>query len=784
MNKNYKMLGLDKVLCMLEQKVECEDSKFMAKNLKPTNDWETVNLRLRETDDAYKILAKYSTPSFSGLRNIVNYLKRAENGGSLSTSELLRVAEILHILNSLKEFNNKYDINGTTLYNRFYNIYSNYGLEKKIKNSILSEDEISDFASTELADIRRKINSVSNRIREQLDKIIHSSTMQKYLQEPIVTIRSGRFVVPVKAENRKNISGLVHDTSSSGSTVFIEPISVVELNNEIRVLRSKEKTEIDRILKELSSAVGNVSEQIISSYKIAVELDVIFAKADLAYQMNACMPKINSDGKINLKNARHPLIEKNKVIPTNISLGINFDTLIITGPNTGGKTVALKTIGLFVLMTMCGLMIPVNEESEISVFSKVLADIGDEQSIEQSLSTFSAHMVNIIDILKQADNQSLILLDELGAGTDPVEGAALATSILEELRILGAKTVATTHYAELKAYAISNGDIENACCEFDISTLQPTYRFLIGIPGKSNAFAIAEKLGINSKIIDNAKALVSEQDTKFEDVVASLNTAKQKLETERLQIETLKKKLNEENKKIAEIKKSTEQKCKFEIDAAKEKAIKIVDSTKHQANFILDEIEKLKKSAKTSSRSVDKLRRDMDDLEKTADPVEKRKNNDYVLPRKLKVGDMVLIFDIDKKGTVIDVNENSGTATIQAGIVKTRVPITNIRLLNEKPVQVMSSSNRRNVVSRASAPVVRELDLRGQTAIEATFELDNFIDAAILAGVNKLTIIHGKGTGVLRREIQKHLKGHPAVKSYRLGVFGEGESGVTIVELK
>lgn len=784
MNKNYKTLGLDKILNMLEKKVECEDSKIMAKNLEPSTDLETVKLKLRETDDAYNILAKYSVPSFGGLRNIVSCVKRAESGGILSPIELLRIAEILNILNSLKEFKNNYDINDTSLYKRFDSIYSNFGLEKKIKSSILSEDEISDFASNELASIRRKINSVSNRIREQLDKIIRSATLQKYLQEPIVTIRSGRFVVPVKSENRKDVSGLVHDTSSSGSTVFIEPITVVELNNEIRVLKSKEKAEIERILQELSVAVGSVSEQIILSYKIAVELDVIFAKADLAYQMNACLPKINSEGKINLKNARHPLIEKNKVIPTNINLGINFDTLIITGPNTGGKTVALKTIGLFVLMAMCGLMIPASESSEISVFSKVLADIGDEQSIEQSLSTFSAHMTNIIDILKEADAHSLVLLDELGAGTDPVEGAALATAILEKLRILGAKTVATTHYAELKAYAISNVGIENACCEFDISTLKPTYKLLIGIPGKSNAFAIAKRLGISPEIIEQAKSLVSDKDTKFEDVVASLNAAKQELETEKIQIATLKEKLNEEKKKISDIKKSTEQNCKLEIERAKEKAIKIVDSTKHQANFILDEIEKLKQNSKASSQDAEKLRRDIDNLEKSADPVENRKNNDYVLPRKLKVGDTVLIFDIDKKGTVVDVNENSGNVTVQAGIIKTRVPINNIRLLNEKPVKVVSSFSRRNVKSRASAPIKRELDLRGQTALEATLELDNFIDAAVLAGVNQLTVIHGKGTGVLRREIQKHLKGHPAVKSYRLGVFGEGESGVTIVELK
>lgn len=784
MNKHYKMLGLDKILLMLEKKVECEDSKLLARNLNPISDFENVKLRLSETDDAYKILAKYSVPSFGGLRSIVSTVKRAETGASLSITELLKISEVLHVLNSLKEFKNNYDITQTVLYTRFDNIYSNYGLEKKIKNSIISEDEISDTASPELASIRRKINAVSNRVREQLDKIIRSPSTQKYLQEPIVTIRSGRFVVPVKSENRKDISGLVHDTSASGSTVFIEPISVVELNNEIRVLKAKEKTEIERILQELSLAVGSVSDQIIASYKIAVELDVIFAKADLAYQMKASMPKINVDGKINLKNARHPLIDKNKVVPTNIELGTQFDTLVITGPNTGGKTVALKTLGLFVLMTMCGFLIPVSESSEISVFKKVLADIGDEQSIEQSLSTFSAHMTNIIDILKEADGHSLVLLDELGAGTDPVEGATLAMAILEELRKLGAKTAATTHYAELKAYAVSNEGVQNACCEFDITTLKPTYRFLIGVPGKSNAFAIAERLGISSKIIDRAKSLVSEKDTKFENVIANLDATRQALESEKLQLEAEKAKLAKENQKISELQKRTEQKCKNEIEKAKERAVKIVESTKHQADFIIDEIEKLKQKSEISKSELNSLRKDIDNLEHKADPVEKRDNTGYTLPRKLKRGDSVLIFDIDKKGTVVDINEKTKSVTVQAGIIKTRVPMKNIRLLNEKPVRVVGSTSKRNVRSKSSAPVVRELDLRGQTALEAILELDNFIDAAVLAGVNQLTVIHGKGTGVLRNEIQKHLKGHPSVKSYRLGVFGEGESGVTIVELK
>ena len=530
--------------------------------------------------------------------------------------------------------------------------------------------------------------------------------------------------------------------------------------------------------------VGKFSESILNSYEVALELDIIFAKADLAYKMKATMPKVNNEGKIKLIKARHPLIEREKVVPIDIELGCSFDSLIITGPNTGGKTVTLKTVGLFTLMTMCGLMIPVAESSTISVFENVLADIGDEQSIEQSLSTFSSHIKNIIRILSTANDRSLVLLDELGAGTDPIEGAALAMAIIEHLKEKNTKLIATTHYAELKAYAISNNKVENACCEFDVSTLKPTYKLLIGVPGRSNAFAISEKLGISHSIIEKAKDFISKNDTIFEDVVKSLEDSRNNLEKERAKVAKIMREIEKEREKINLERKDLKVECEKEIEKAKQNAVKIVSTTRCIADGIISEIENLKKRKNVSDSEIRKLKSRLNKLEDNADPIQSRDNKDYVLPRKLKKGDIVLIFDIDKKGTVVDINEAANEVIVQAGIIKTRVPVENLRLLNEKTKRPILTSGRTKVTSRADAPIKRELDLRGQTSLEAIIELDKFIDAAVLSGINQLSVIHGKGTGVLRREISKHLKTHPSVKSYRLGTFGEGESGVTIVELK
>ena len=546
LNKYYKNLELDKILSLLSEKTSCEDSKQRAKLIIPSSNLEVVTTLLRETFDAHMLIARFKSPSFTGLNNVNLAVKKASSGATLSTIDLLRIADNIHVFNLFESFKEQFSSLKTALDSRFTQIVPNKYLENKIKSCIVSEDEISDNASPELASIRRKIRKTSDSIREQLDKMLRSPNIQKFLQENIVTIKSERFVLPVRAEFRKEISGLVHETSSSGATVFIEPASVVDANNEIKILHQEEKKEIEKILKDLSLEVAGFAENILSSYQMCVKLDVIFAKAELAYSMKAVRPKVNSVGKIILKNARHPLIDSRKVVPTSLSLGEKFDTLVITGPNTGGKTVSLKTVGLFVLMTMCGLMIPASEQSEISIFNHVLSDIGDEQSIEQSLSTFSSHMVNIIKILSLADKNSLILLDELGAGTDPVEGAALAIAILETLKEKGCKILATTHYAELKAYAISTSNVENACCEFDITTLQPTDNLLIGMAGSSNAFAISERLGLPRDVVGIAQNFISDENIKFENVIKNLESVRNELEKEKEDVQKIKRKLNAE----------------------------------------------------------------------------------------------------------------------------------------------------------------------------------------------------------------------------------------------
>ncbi|MBW7571657.1 endonuclease MutS2 [Caproiciproducens faecalis] len=788
MQRHYRALELDKILKLLAAETACEDAQELALQLTPSVSLSEVQRLLADTDEAFTLMARFGAPSFGGLYNTTNSLRRAEAGGTLNMAELLRIAGVLRTLRAIVDWRGKSAGVKSCLDWRFDSLMPNKYLEDRIYGAILSEEEMSDNASVQLAAIRRKIRSASSRVREQLDKMIRSPLYQKYLQDPIVTMRGGRFVVPVKAECRGEIAGLVHDTSSSGATVFVEPMGVVEANNEVRVLQSQEQAEIERILAELSAETGNFSSGIISGYHAAVELNLIFAKANLGYKMKASLPAVNDRGKILLKKARHPLIDKNKVVPTDIELGIHFDTLVITGPNTGGKTVSLKTVGLLTLMAMCGLMLPVAENSEISVFHQVLADIGDEQSIEQSLSTFSAHMTNIIQIIGQADESSLILLDELGAGTDPVEGAALAMAILESLRKKGARVAATTHYAELKAYALQTGGVENACCEFDVKTLRPTYRLLIGVPGRSNAFAISLRLGMEEEIVERAKELVSSENTRFEDVVQSLETSRQKLEGERSKAEQAHLEALRAQKEAQEIRSSIQAEADKEIEKARQQAAQLVSRTRGQIDALLNEMEELKKQQnKTlSAEQKAKLKAGLRTLEEAADPVHGRKDEGpYVLPRPLQVGDTVLLYDIDKQGTVLQLPEgNSQNVLVQAGIIQTRVPLSNLRLVQEKKVKEKRRTVTRNVTGRAQAKVTTELDLRGQMTDEAIMNVDRFIDSALLSGIEQLTIIHGKGTGALRAAVQQHLKKHPSVRSYRLGVFGEGEAGVTIVELK
>ena len=785
--RHYKALELDKILKLLADETACEDAAQQALELKPSTDTEEVRRLLKETDDAFVLLARFGSPSFGGLKNVTNSLRRAESGGTLSMAELLRIAGVLRTLRGIVEWRAKGEGVATSLDDRFGSLMPNRYLEDRIGNAILSEEEMADDASPELSSIRRKIRSASTRAREVLDRMIHSQTYQKYLQDPIVTIRGGRFVVPVRAEYRNEVPGLVHDTSASGSTLFVEPMSAVEANNQVKVLLSEEEKEIERILAELSAEVGNFADGTVRGYETAVKLNVIFSKASLAYKMKANMPAVNETGRIRLRRARHPLIDRDKVVPTDIELGTRFDTLVITGPNTGGKTVSLKTVGLFTLMAMCGLMIPADENSEVAVFRRVLADIGDEQSIEQSLSTFSAHMTNIIGIIGRADGNSLVLLDELGAGTDPVEGAALAMAILEELRRRGAKVAATTHYAELKAYALQTEGVENACCEFDVATLRPTYRLLIGVPGRSNAFAISLRLGMDGKVVERAKELVSSENTRFEDVVQSLEASRQSLEKER---EAAARERAEAQKAVEEahaLRDGIRADADGEMERARQKAAELVSRTRGQVDALLLEMDEIRrqKDRSAASEEIAKMRAGFRKLESTADPVNRRQDGKYVLPRPLKAGDSVLIYDIDKKGTVLRAPDgNSGEVLVQAGIVQTRVPLSNLRLVEEKPERKVYRTVTAGMRGKPRAGASSELDLRGQMTDEAVMNVDRFIDSAQLAGVGQLTIIHGKGTGALRTAVQQHLKHHPGVKSFRLGTFGEGESGVTIVELK
>ena len=781
--KYFKVLELDKVLHMLAERVSSDSIKEVVESIEPVYDVEKVRALLQETSDAHMLIARFKSPSFAGLSDVHFALKRAKSGATLSTTELLRVADNLHVFNLLEKFREQFSSLKTALDERFEKVIANRYLENKVKTCIISEDEIADEASPELASIRRKIRRTSESIRERLDKMVRTPSIQKFLQENIVTIKSERFVLPVRAEYRREISGLVHETSSSGATVFIEPTSIVDANNEIKILHQKEKQEIEKILRDLSFEVGGFVDNILSSYEVCVELDVIFAKAELAHSMKAVLPKLNCDGKINLINARHPLIDRKKVVPMSISLGTRFDTLVITGPNTGGKTVTLKAVGLFVLMTMCGLMIPASEQSEISVFEHVLADIGDEQSIEQSLSTFSSHMVNIIKILSLANGQSLVLLDELGAGTDPVEGAALAVSILETLREKKCKILATTHYAELKSYALSTLNVENACCEFDIRTLAPTYKLLIGVPGSSNAFAISQRLGMPAHVVETARGFLSDENVKFEKVIKTLEETRNVLEREKADVDKIKSKLTLEMDTLKKEKNLVKGWRDEELKKAKAQAERVVSSAKAMAEELIEEIKDIKKNARKNDDAIRKLKSNLNNIDKVVDPIDKKENSDYMLPRKLKVGDSVLIFDLDKEGTVLEINSSSDDVLVQAGIIKTRVPIANIRLIGEIETKKRSSVSSRGLKS-ATRSVARELDVRGKTVLEAELELDAFIDNAILSSINMLTVIHGKGTGVLREEISKYLKRHPNVKSFRRGVLGEGESGVTIVELK
>ena len=793
MNRHYISLELPKILDRLSDACSSKGAKEEALLIEPKTDYfEALNL-LQQTESAYIFIAKFGAPSFGGLQNVNNALSRASAGGVLAPAELLRVAVTLKTVRNITVWHEKCAGIASPLDDLFSSLYPNKYLEDKITNAILSEGEISDNASPELKEIRRKKRHYENKIRQELDNMIRSAHYSKFLRDAIVTQRNGRFVVPVKAENRSDVPGMVHDTSGSGATIFVEPAGVVESNNEIKVLDSRESEEIERILSELSQMVGEFEDTIKISYKSATELDLIFAKAHLAYKMKASCPILNNDGEILLKKARHPLIDMKKVVPVDISLGTDFDSLVITGANTGGKTVSIKTIGLLTLMAECGLMIPVSDNSRISVFKNVLADIGDEQSIEQSLSTFSSHMTNIVDIINTADSESLVLIDELGAGTDPIEGAALAVSILENLRQKGAKIASTTHYSELKEYALKTNRVENGCCEFDVESLRPTYRLLMGMPGRSNALAIASRLGVENSIIDYAKDLISEENTRFEDAVDTLETARKKLEDDRQALENQRQSILNQKVQSDKLLEDTKKKAEKEIEKAKQSAERIVENARRAGNSLLLEIERLKKEqakeknlaeiARKAKQAMGQHLDKMDEISYTLSDDDK----DYVLPRQLIKGDRVFVKALGGEGEIISIDERKNTAEIQSGIIKMKVEISELRLLgkkkkqNDKKRNVPRNVHTGNSVASASNSTV---DIRGMTVEEAILDLDKFIDGVLRSGLNEVTIIHGKGTGALRKGVHTYLRKHPNIRTFRVGTFGEGEEGVTIAELK
>lgn len=803
MNKHFLALDYDKVLDILESFVACPDAKEMALALQPADHLKEAERLMQETLDAHMLLAKYGGPAFGGLVNVNNKLYIASTGGVLSMGDLLSVGSTLRAIRGLSDWYSSCEGVDTSLSPYFYAMTPQKYLEDRIYTSILSEDRMADNASAELKDIRRKLRQQEMKIRSQLDHIIHSSHYSSVLQDAIVTMRNGRYVVPVKREHKGDIAGIVQDTSDSGATVFIEPMAVVDANNEIRVLLGKEREEIERILADLSDQAGAIYNETKQSYESGIYLDLIFAKAQMAYSMKAAAPALNDTGIIDLKGARHPLIDPKTVVKTDIRLGEEFDTLVITGPNTGGKTVSIKTLGLMSLMAASGLMLPANDRSKMCIFEHVYADIGDEQSIEQSLSTFSSHMTNIVDILKNADEHSLVLIDELGAGTDPVEGAALAMAIIERLHLQGAKVAATTHYAELKAYALQTPRVANAACEFDVNTLSPTYRLIIGAPGRSNAFAISERLGLSSDVVDRAKELVSEENSRFEEVVETLEQSRAALETEREEAATMSREAREAREEAEKVKSSVEAMRDAEIEKARAEAEKILDKARREAAFFMDDLEKLKKERKkaadlsqVSADAKRTIRRHEDALYDITRPIAaEEEDDDYELPRDLVVGDSVLVKDLGP--AMVSELPKNGKVEVTAGLIKTRVDISRVRLDDQKRAQKalkaedkMQRRRQGKVATdnaferKANAKVETSVDLRGMTQEEAIMALDRFLDLQLRYGVDSFTVIHGKGTGALRKAVKRFLDKNPRVKSHRLGAYGEGEDGVTIVNLE
>ncbi len=788
----FKTLEFDKILDKLAGYTENEAVKNSILSLKPFTTLAEATSAQRETTEAVNTCYKLGNPPVNfSVQDVTPVASRCDIGGVLNPRDLMAVSRVLYVARRIKSYLSSSGEDSELLHALSDSIVTVKSLEDSINSKILSETEIADDASSDLFAIRRKIKSLNSKIKESLNTMIRSESCKKYLQDAIVTIRSDRYVIPVRAEYRGEIPGIVHDSSASGATLFIEPMSVVNANNEIRALLNREQLEIEHILAELSAEAAEYSSIILSDYNLICRLDFIFCKAKLAFEMKATEPVLNDKGIINFKKARHPLIPHDKVVANDIYLGGKFDTLVITGPNTGGKTVTLKTIGLFSVMAASGLHIPANENSEAAVFKKFFADIGDEQSIEQSLSTFSSHMVKIVDIINEADSDSLALFDELGAGTDPTEGAALAISVLERLRAYGAVTAATTHYSELKIFALTTDGVENASCEFNIDNLRPTYKLLIGVPGKSNAFAISKRLGLAEDVIARANEILSDEDIKFEDVITDLEQNRAEAQSEMEYAKRMKRELSDLKQEIeAERKKLKESKARILEDARREAKILIMDA-KEEANSIIKDLERMRIEGKSAgiNEKAQKAREKLKKREDSIDRAMKKSGNPRKTfrepPKNLKPGETVRLLDMDQTATVLKSPDNKGMVRIQAGIMKTDVHISNLERVKDNSAKEVAERYVKSSAAYVSKTknVSTEIDVRGQTLEEAIMNVEKFIDDCYLAGVSPVTIIHGKGTGILRQGITDMLRRSKYVKSQRAGRYGEGETGVTIVEL-
>lgn len=786
-------LEYNKILDQLTEYAFSADAKSRCQKLRPITDRAQIEQLQQQTSDALSRLFKYGSLSFSGVTDIRDSLKRLEIGGALSAIELLRVCSLLESAKRAKAFARSQDDNDQpddSLTSLFAGIEPLTPLCDEIRRCILSEDEIADDASSTLHSIRRSMRGMNDKIRAQMNSMINNTTTRSYLQDTVITMRDGRYCLPVKAEAKSLVPGMIHDQSSTGSTLFIEPMAVVNLNNEYKELQLREQEEIEVILAGLSNLTASYATQLLADYELLTELDFIFARAAFAQTYNGVAPLFNDDGRIHIRKGRHPLLDPKKVVPIDVRLGEDFRLLIVTGPNTGGKTVSLKTVGLLTLMGQSGLHIPASERSELGIFDEVFADIGDEQSIEQSLSTFSSHMVNIIRILEQVNDRSLVLFDELCAGTDPTEGAALAISILSKLHLYGARIMATTHYSELKVYALSTPGVENACCEFDVATLSPTYRLLIGIPGKSNAFAISEKLGLPTDLIADAKGRISKSEGDFEDLIADLEKSRSTIEREQLEI-------NQYKAEIESLKKKLEQKQE-RLDSSRDKILREANEQAYnilkEAKDVADEtIRNFNKYGKTGApvsemeKERTKLRGKMDKAAQKMSEQKKASVPNHNVPKKLRIGDSVKVISMNLKGTVHSLPNARGDLYVQMGILRSLVNINDLILLEEDAApgtKKFQKTSAGKIKMSKSASVSTEINLIGKTTDEAIPLLDKYLDDAYLAHLPSVRIVHGKGTGALRNAVQAHLKRLKYVKSFHLGEFGEGDAGVTIAEFK